>query len=149
MTNRYMARLRVIALMKHHIDIRLVCHFLCFALEFNDEGAADSGSLIQDLDGPEGNARRAQRLVRGLLDGPSSVNRSGKDYREARNWDLSRVYVSNSSLSLGERMRFTNWLPNRFRVEAMRETLTKSVPMPKIMLACCKKAGRKNQGFTR
>ena len=149
MTNRYMARLRVIALMKHHIDIRLVCHFLCFALEFNDEGAADSWPLIQDLDGPEGNARRAQRLVCGLLDGPSSVNRSGKDYREARNWDLSRVYVSNSSLSLGERIRFTNWLPNRFRVEAMRETLTKSVPMPKIMLACCKKAGRKNQGFTR
>ena len=134
---------------KHHIDTRLVCHFLCFALEFNNEGAADSRPLIQDLDGPKWNARRAQRLVRGLLDGPSSVNRLEKDYREARNWDLSRVYVSNSSLSLGERMRFTNWLPNRFRVEAMRETLTKSVPMPKIMLACCKKAGRKNQGFTR
>ena len=135
--------------MQSDLDICLICHFLCLSLELNNERATNSRPLIKHLDGPERNTHRTQRLVCSLLDRPSRVNEMEKEYREARNWDLSRVYILKSSLSLVDRMRFTNWLPNRFMVDAIRETLTKSVPIPKIIFVCCNKARMLNQGFVR
>ena len=54
-------------------------------------------------------------------------------YLEARNWALGCVYLSNSAISRGDRIRLTNRSPNRFHVRAILESWTRSVPIPTII----------------